>query len=348
MRSELNFPLKPILPFVDAYLSCILSESDYEYSIAENFIRCFIDESIESSWIDYYNSYKYTQYGVFRGFNLSSDNFYLSNLEICDVIDDSLEHDYLVMYSVDTFHISRYPNYKKQHLIHPLLIYKTNLCNDSYVCRDYFNFTTYSEELITKKEISDSYHLTFDKKSNYYSPIIIGFKLDANNSNVFEGSKIKKDIDLEKILFFLKEFVEGTNYFKNDCDYISYGITFFKTGIDIFDTIRTNITLDGNETNENIKLKHLKFLEHHIYLMKERIRILHLKYNIDLNENLFSQVTKILEESGLLVNMAIKFNFNKQEMLLLRIYKKLDFIKYGYKVLILQLIKDIELCNNKK
>jgi len=70
-------------------------EKAYEVAIAENFIRCFVDENGESGWVDYHNSYKYEQSGALTGFELSSDFLLLSNNDICGIIDDSLNQGML-------------------------------------------------------------------------------------------------------------------------------------------------------------------------------------------------------------------------------------------------------------
>ena len=282
---DLKFPSKKILPIADAYLSLLLNYKNvYGRALAENFIRCFYDGD---SWIDYYKAYDFNQYNVFKGFELTSDFLKLNKLDISTIIENSLENQYFILYIVDSYYIHNYISYEQQHKVHPLLILEKDNLDRCYKCRDYFDFTYYTEQLVSIEEIKNSFFKCYIEKDNYYNNLILGFKLENNNVNSLESEKITNDneINLNKIIYLLKEYIKGENFFTKDINYYNREETNFFTGINIIDSIKYNI-IEVLEKKQEIfiNIKIFKFLEHHIYIMKERIEILNIKYKIDVEK----------------------------------------------------------------
>ena len=338
---DIIFPEKKIVPFIDAYLSLILTQkSIYNYAIPENFIRCFYSDE---NWVDYYKSYDGLQYEVFRIFQLTSDFLKLNNSDICEIIDNCLKNEYFVLYSVNTYYISNYIFYNKSHIIHPLLIYDKDNLSNNYKCRDYFDFISYKQQLVDPNEIRNSFIKCYIENDNYYNNLLSCFQLNKKNINSFEGDKCRDlhEINLEKILYLLNEYVEGENFFKKDINYYNNNLKNASTGINMITAIKNNLIETKNEKRK-ISLKQFKFLEHHIYIMKERISILNNTYKIDENKNLYNQVDNILKRAEKCTNLSIKYDIKENDNIIPKIIEDLNFINNEYKTLILKLIKILE------
>lgn len=336
---DIIFPEKKIVPFIDAYLSVMLTHKNiYNYVISENFIRCFY---FEENWVDYYKSYDCSQYDVFRTFELTSDFMKLNNVDISVIINNCLNDGYFVLYSVDTYYISNYISYNEKHIIHPLLIYGKDNLSNNYKCRDYFDFTFYSQQLVNPNEITNSFIKCYIESNNYYNNLLVGFQLNQKNVNSFEGDKCRNSykINLKKILYLLNEYIQGENFFKKDIN--NNNDKKVSTGINMIAEIKDNLIQTKNE-NRKISLKPFKFLEHHIYMMKERINILDNIYKIDKNKSLYKEVCNILKQAEECSNLSIKYDIKENNNIIFKIIKKLDFIDSEYKTLILKLIKILE------
>lgn len=341
---NLEFPSKKIVPIVDAYLSLILTYKNiYGSALAENFIRCFYDED---NWIDYYKAYDFNQYGVFKGFELTSDFLKLNKLDISTIIENSLKSEYFILYVVDSYYIHNYVSYKKKHKVHPLLILEENNLNKSYKCRDYFDSAFYTEQLVSIDEIKNSFFKCYIEEDNYHNNLILGFKLEQNNINSLESDKIKNnnEINLSKIIYLLEEYIKGENFFIKDINYYDKKEeTEFSTGINIINSIKHNmIEILEEKQSIAINIKMFKFLEHHIYIMKKRIEILNIKYNIDIEKQMYNHITEILKNAEILSYIIIKFNIKKHKDILLKAINILDFIKNEYLAIIIQLIEVLE------
>lgn len=387
MNRNMPFPPKTFIPYNDFYISCILSGGkNYQFALAENFIRCYTEEKIDSDWIDYFESQKYGNYGVFKGFELTSDSFKHTSLEISDVITHYLDMGYVIIYNVDTFYIKNYATFNHYNSIHSLMIYDYDDHNN-FVCRDYFDFTNYSEKLVPKSEIITSYREVYEKNNEYNTFLMLGVKLDndisctaINNLKPFYnqrkpdinllkelGVKLHCDIlnnsvcniqlpydqsnpkiNLEKILFLLKEFVNGNDYVVHDVRYTLYSESKYKTGIDVFDCLINKLLFYFTERLDLVNMRLIKFIEHHIYMMKERIRIMKYEYGVSLSDELLENALHLVKKSEQFTFMVIKLSVKRNEAEMLRTVAFLNKLKINYTILIKDLIKEIEIEIAKK
>lgn len=385
MNKKIPYPAKSFIPYNDLYISCILAGGEnYQFALAENFIRCYIKENIESDWIDYFESQKYGNFGIFKGFEFTSDNFKHHSLVISDVIAHYLDMGYVIIYNVDTFYIKSYATYHYFNSIHSLMIYDHDGQNN-FVCRDYFDFSNYSEKLIPKSEITDSYREVYEKNNNYNTFLMLGVKLDndisctaINNLIPFynqrkpdmdflkdTGVKLHCDIlnnsvcniqlpydqtkpiiNLDKILFLLKEFVNGDNYVAYDLRYTLYSESKYKMGIDIFDCGINKLLYYFTKRFDLVNMRLIKFIEHHIFMMKERIRILKDIYEIPLSDDLYKSALGLVKKSEQFTFMILKLSIKRNEAEMLRTVAFLGELKLNYIELIRDLIKQIEHARN--
>ncbi|GMQ56230.1 hypothetical protein AN1V17_06230 [Vallitalea sediminicola] len=381
MNKNMPFPPKAYIPYNDLYISCILAGGkNYQFALAENFIRCYIEEKIEADWVDYFESQKYKNYGVFKGFEFTSDNFKYKSTEISDVITHYLDMGYVIIHNVETYYIRNYVTFNQYHSIHSLMIYDYD-DHDNFVCRDYFDYSNYSEKLVPKSEITTSYRETYEKNNNYNTFLMLGVKLDndisctgINNLQPFYNQRkpdinllkalgvqmhcdisnnrvcnlqlpydqSKPKINLEKILFLLKEFVNGDNYVENNVSHALYSESKYKMGIDVFDCIISKLLFYFTERLDLVNMRLIKFIEHHIYMMKERIRIMKYEYGISLSKELLESASQLVKKSEQFTFMIMKLLVKRDEAEMLRTVAFLNKLKINYIILINQLIKEIE------
>ncbi len=381
MNKNMPFPPKTFIPYNDFYISCILAGGkNFQFALAENFIRCNTEEKIESDWIDYFESQKYGNFGVFKGFEFTSDNFKHKSTEISEMITHYLEMGYVIIHNVDTYYIRNYATFNYYHSIHSMMIYDTD-DKDNFVCRDYFDFTNYSEKLVPKSEVATSYREVYEKNNNYNTFLMIGVKLDndisctsINNLKPFYNQRkpdisllkelgvklhcdilnnsvcniqmpydeTKPKINLEKILFLLKEFINGENYVAHDVRYTLYSESKYKMGIDIFDSMISKLLFYFTKRLDLVNMRLIKFIEHHIYMMKERIRIMKYECGVALSEELLDNALQLVKKSEQFTFMIIKLSVKRDEAEMLRTVAFLNELKLNYIVLIKELIKQIE------
>lgn len=381
MNRNMPFPPKPYIPYNDLYISCILAGGkNYKFALAENFIRCYIEEQMESNWIDYFESQKYENYGVFKGFECTSDNFKDNATEISDVITHYLDMGYVIIHNVETYYISNFVTFNRYHSIHSLMIYDVD-DQDNFVCRDYFDFSNYSEKLVPKSEINTSYRETYEKNNNYNTFIMLGVKLDNDkactginnlqpfynqrrpNMNDLKALEVQvhsniannpvcnlqlpydesnPQINLKKILFLLKEFVNGDNFVENHVRYNLYSKSKYKMGIDIFDCIISKLLYYFTERLDLVNMRLNKFIEHHIYMMKERIAIMKYDHGLSLSDALLESASQLVKRSEQFTFMIMKLLVKRDEAEMLRTLVFLNKLKIDYTRLINELIKEIE------
>lgn len=334
------YPPKPLIPCVDAYSSLIFSnDRAMEKAVTESFIRCFANDE---NWIDYENSYNYSRYGVFRGFELTSD-FIKNNFEnIHLVIDNCLKNDYKVLYNIDTYYVRDYITYHEQHLIHPIFIFDRKEEEGLYVCRDYFDFMLYSEKLIHSDDLDKAFIESYITKEYYYNCVIMGFKLEENNRNNFDGLVDNKRINVTKIISLLKEFLDGSNFIQYEYDSYLRNVVHLYKGIHVFDSAKLELETYINNPDVNFACKKLKFLEHHIFMMKERLNVLEKIYKFDKDMTLLKLNEKILRDMETLTFSAIKFSITKNISEMNKLICLLESIKLTYRGLISDLIDKLE------
>lgn len=343
---KLVVPQKVFVPYVDGYLSVILgNEKEFGYTLAENFIRCFVNTSIESNWIDYQYAYKYNQYGAFKGAILPSDFFVSLEVDICDFICRYINKGYFIFYLVDTYYISNYISYNRRHIVHPLLIYQIDQQDKSFICRDYFNFINYSEAIVTENEIRESFQIRFIESDNYTPLLLTSMKLDNEITDEREGIILNKkhELNIAKIVTLLKEFLNSDDYFKTDYEYITDTIANFQPtcGLSIIDAIKDHLKLSQTEYDSYTKIKHFRFIEHHIYIMVERCRILSFYYRIQISPYLYIEFSNLLKDAEKLSNLSIKYSIKHEVDLMEKIYYGLGVLKNTYEKLISKLIEEL-------
>lgn len=375
------FPPKTFIPYNDFYISCILAGGkEYHFAIAENFIRCYAEEEVTSDWIDYFESQKYGYYGIFKGFELTSDVLRVLSTEISESIIGYLNTGYAIIYNVDTFYVKNYATFNHYHSIHSLMIYDYD-DQGNFICRDYFDFMNYSEQLVSMYEINKSYREVYRSSSNYNTFLMMGIKIDddiscnsINNLKPFYnqrkpdikyleklGDKIHRDIlnnsvcniqlpynknniqiNMEKILFLLREFINGDNYVEHDVRYVLNSESKYKTGINVFDSVINKIIYVFSERPDLLNMRLIKFIEHHIFMMKERIRIMRNEYGILLSDELFHHSLDLVKKSEQFTFMIIKLSIKRNEAEMMRTVAFLNKLKGEYIELIKRLIIELE------
>ncbi|RKD30227.1 hypothetical protein [Lacrimispora algidixylanolytica] len=381
MRRCMPYPPKTFIPYNDFYISCILAGGEnYHFVLAENFIRCYADEEDNSNWIDYFESQKYEYFDVFKGFELSSDCLKGDSSLISDKIKHYLDMGYTIIYNVDTFYITSYATYNYFHSFHSLMIYDYD-DQYNFKGRDYFNFTNYSEKLVPMSDINTSYQEVYGENKNYNNWLMIGVKLDddltcttVNNLKPFynprkpdleqlkeSGLKLHCDIlsnpvcniqlpydsskpkvNLEKILFYLNEFVDGVDYVKNDIRYTLYSECKYKTGIHIFDAMEDKLLYIFTEALDQLNMRTIKFIEHHIFMMKLRIEILKFEYDVEISDELVERINQLSKQSERFTLSIIKISIKREEADMLKAIALLNKLKIEYKSIIRVLIHSIE------
>lgn len=381
MRRCMPFPPKAFIPYNDFYISCILAGGEkYHFVLAENFIRCYADEEDNSNWIDYFESQKYEYFDVFKGFELSSDCLKGDSSLISDKIKHYLDMGYTIIYNVDTFYITSYATYNYFHSFHSLMIYDYD-DQYNFKGRDYFNFTNYSEKLVPMSDINTSYQEVYGENKNYNNWLMIGVKLDddltcttVNNLKPFynprkpdleqlkeSGLKLHCDIlsnpvcniqlpydsskpkvNLEKVLFYLNEFVDGVDYVKNDIRYTLYSECKYKTGIHIFDAMEDKLLYIFTEALDQLNMRTIKFIEHHIFMMKLRIEILKFEYDVEIAAELVERINQLSKQSERFTLSIIKISIKREEADMLKAIALLNKLKIEYKSIIRMLIHSIE------
>lgn len=381
MRRCMPFPPKTFIPYNDFYISCILAGGEkYHFVLAENFIRCYADEEDDSNWIDYFESQKYEYFDVFKGFELSSDCLKADSSLISDRIKHYLDMGYTIIYNVDTFYITSYATYNYFHSFHSLMIYDYD-DQYNFKGRDYFNFTNYSEKLVPISDINTSYQEVYGENKNYNNWLMIGVKLDddltcttVNNLKPFynprkpdleqlkeSGLKLHCDIlsnpvcniqfpydsskpkvNLEKILFYLNEFLDGVDYVKSDIRYTLYSECKYKTGIHIFDAMEDKLLYIFTEALDQLNMRTIKFIEHHIFMMKLRIEILKFEYDVEIAAELVERINELSKQSERFTLSIIKISIKREEADMLKAIALLNKLKIEYKIIIRMLIHSIE------
>ncbi|GLB25339.1 hypothetical protein LXJ15735_15800 [Lacrimispora xylanolytica] len=381
MKRCIPFPPKTFIPYNDFFISCILAGGEnYHFALAENFIRCYVDEEVDSNWIDYFESQKYEYFDIFKGFEFSSDCLIGNASLISDTIKQYIDMGYTIIYNVDTFYITSYATYNYFHSIHSLMIYDYD---DQYNFkgRDYFDFTNYTEKLVPMSDINTSFQEVYEKNKNYNNWLMIGVKLDddltcttVNNLKPFYNSRkpnleLLKDsgvklhcdilnnpvcniqlpfdsnkpkVNLNKILFYLNEFVEGVDYVKNDIRYSLYSEYKYKTGIHIFDAMEDKLLYIFTEALDQLNMRTVKFIEHHIFMMKLRIEILKFEYDVDISDELVDRINQLSKQSERFTLSVIKIQIKREEAEMLRTIALLNRLKMEYKSIIKMLIHSIE------
>lgn len=348
MNKNMPLPSITFIPYNDFYISCILAGGkDYQFALAENFIRCYADERPDSDWIDYYNSHKFENYRVFKGFDFTSDNIKNQSIEFSDVITHYLKLGYVLIYNVDSFYIRCYVASNHVHSIHSMMIYDYDE-QGNFMCRDYFDFTNYSEKSVPKSEINTSYKEVYEKENNYNNFMLTGVKLD-NYMLSYSPFHIQAPceqtepkVNLEKILFLLKEFMNGDDYEKYSLNYMLYFESKYKMGINTFDCIIDKLLFWFTQRIDLVNARLIKFVEHHVFMMKERIRILKCEYGISLSDELLEHATELVKKAQQFTFMVIKTSVKRKESEMLRTVAFLDELKFEYIALIKEFIKQME------
>lgn len=378
MNRNMPLPPKTFIPYNDFFISCILEGGKkYNFAIIENFIRCYADEKADSGWIDYFESQKYEYFDVFKGFNFSSDCLKDLTTELSDKIKYYLDMGYTLIYNVDTFYISSYATYNYFHSIHSLMIYDYDDCNH-FIGRDYFDFTNYSEKQVSMSEIDTSYRETYVNRKNYNNWMMVGVKLDddltcttVNNLKPFYNARkpeleqltesLHKDIlmnsvcniqmpydsskpkvNFEKLLFYLKEFVNGDDYVKYDIRYTLYTENKYKTGIFVFDAMIHKLLYFLSEKIDQTNMRTIKFIEHHIYMMKLRMELLKNDFGVEIPDELLERINDLSKQSERFTLSILKITIKRNEADMFRAVALLSKMKVEYESIIRELIHVIE------
>ena len=143
-------------------------------------------------------------------------------------------------------------------------------------------------------------------------------------------------------MFLLREFINGDNYVEHDVRYVLNSESKYKTGINVFDSVINKIIYVFSERPDLLNMRLIKFIEHHIFMMKERIRIMRNEYGILLSDELFHHSLDLVKKSEQFTFMIIKLSIKRNEAEMMRTVAFLNKLKGEYIELIKRLIIELE------
>jgi hypothetical protein len=96
------------------------------------------------------------------------------------------------------------------------------------------------------------------------------------------------------------------------------------------------------EALDQLNMRTVKFIEHHIFMMKLRIEILKFEYDVDISDELVDRINQLSKQSERFTLSVIKIQIKREEAEMLRTIALLNRLKIEYKSIIKVLIHSIE------
>lgn len=253
-------------PNGDIPLSIILNQiNNFSYAIIENFIDVITFQD-ENPYARAINLYSTTHLDCFRVYSLGYDLLHRLDIELNDILIQAIDLGYYISATCDTFYLSPYITFKKDHFDHQLLLYGYNKDEKVFYGSDYFDLKVRSSSPILMDEIQKScVNFAIEpigKLYGKYNPHFIDFiKLDNNMIRKPNYSIMK-----EKIRNFIN------NKSLNNLDYCYFGIQFI------------DFIIWRMQEEKLFVPKHFNFLRYHMSLMRLRLQLIESDLCIDFKE----------------------------------------------------------------
>ncbi|HIV91549.1 MAG TPA: hypothetical protein H9744_07710 [Candidatus Eisenbergiella stercoravium] len=213
---DISKPIINFIPPVDMILSILGSEIDTMQNVIwENYIKVKCRKNfLYDSWIEFEGFSDWENFQTLE-FQLLPRSF--TGQEFRDLLIRALNDGNYVYYVHNTYYVSNYENFHKQHRDHEIFIYGYNLEEDLFYGADYFDYRTYRHQALKRKQLEEAYLYLNDM--DYVGGILLIRKktvgVDINYRKIKEG--------LESLLsgsWQRKESLDGLGFLGNMKNYI--------------------------------------------------------------------------------------------------------------------------------
>lgn len=233
-------------------------------------------------------------------------------------IEECIDANWYVYLNLDQYYISHSIFYRKKHRPHPTMIFGYNQYDNSVAVADFYKNLKYSFEYEKADEICMAYNCDvslldfYDRRFNASQDVILFSPIN----------EILWDFNDEMFIGLLTNYINSTNSAQHLFSYDSIWLndSNFSYGLSVYDTCIDRIKYMIDSNSESFKGFHMfSTLRDHKVIMRNRLAYLYEKRKIANIAFLDSICSDLIDTLGIMQNLAIKYNFNREKDLLFRL-----------------------------
>ncbi|MDF2988524.1 MAG: hypothetical protein K0R50_4034 [Eubacterium sp.] len=296
VKNHIVEPLITHIPFDNFIFSLLNDDDDCFLNIIMNH---YIEISFESVGDDFFysfkNNYPWNGYEGIKYSFIPRIILEANQIEYTNLILSYINQGFNVLCYVNEYYIKAYSlRYQKRHVSHEIMLYGFDLEKQLFYVKDFFDLYTYSENIVTFSELTDSF-LNYHKTMNTMDTGIIAIKKNENYAYHFSP---------ETFQLHLKNFnnisVRNTNAIFN---------------INIFDTLYEYLSNEHNYDPRCIRV-FFNLIKEHTVLMQRRCMYLKSLYPNPEFDSILTKYEEIKNDTMLGRNFFIRKEIRSRNMML--------------------------------
>ncbi len=296
VKNHIVNPLITHIPFDNCIFSLLNDDDDSFLNLIMNH---YIDISFESVENDFFynfkNNYPWNGYEGIKYSFIPRIILEANQIEYTNLILSFINQGFNVLCYVNEYYIKAYPlRYQKRHVSHEIMLYGFDLEKQIFYVKDFFDLFTYSENIVTFGELTDSF-VNYHKTMNTMDTGIAAMKKDENYTYHFNPVNFQ-----QKLKNFNNISLSNTN--------ITYNIN-------IFDRLYEYLS---NEQYYNPRCLRVFFnlIKEHAVLMQRRCMYLKSLFPNPEFDNILTKYEEIKNETTISRNSFIKKEIRSRNMMI--------------------------------
>lgn len=265
-------------------LAIISSESDsylpwlYNYYIQLQFANNIKHPEIGAR-LDFENLLEYESCPFLYYQKISRDMINLKWDNVIDFMVDCIDQGYCIYFTVDSYWIHIYKSYKKEHFIHPLLIYGYNFNKKVFYVADNCYDGKYSFEMISFDELIQGYIEAVKYDEEYYLDSVNLYQYRKRERFYNWYHNYAFDVNLVKLS--IEDFLSGKGLVEHGMvpleqwkrETLVYGVNCYKHIINYLKNIN-DFSYDSRtffvlHEHKKIMLERIEYMQHNQYMRKD-------------------------------------------------------------------------------
>jgi hypothetical protein len=319
-----------------AHLLSILSNYECTYPwIYSNYIQLYINEDYKNNWGDFYFPFPYelrpsdTCKWIFTQ-KIHRDVVNCKWESIINFIIECINSNNYVHTMINFFYVALSSRYNKVHLNHDILIFGFDLNEEVLYVSDFFGVGKYSYEKISFLDFSRAYSsYSLSKNQDYLNGMVYLYKFNAKSDYQFSIKNISNSIK-SYLYSSIPEYWDCYN--RDNREDIVFGM-------EIYTTLKNYIAKKRSSRESDIDIRPFYMLYDHKKIMLLRLKYLygHNYYKNYNSENIIG-ITEIETQASDVVNLLIKYNVSKNNIILDKVVNILNNIEKNEKNILEQYI----------